>query len=147
MVVLRGTVRSFAPQVRNLLEGAMAKRAQMICAAFDAQCRFTYARRYPATVNTLAAADIARRAAVTAGGTDRLTTHLPPSMGAEDFAFMLERKPGAYVWIGNGSGDDGRNLHSPRYDFNDDVLPHGVRFWVRLAELATHQTIAGEDPS
>lgn len=139
-VVLRGTVRSFKPQVRDLLEAAMSKRAKMICGAFDANCSFAYTRRYPATINAQAAAEIACRAAEAAG---TLASDLPPSMGAEDFAFMLERRAGAYVWIGNGSDRDGQNLHSPRYDFNDNVLPHGVRFWIRLAEAATHQTRVG----
>ncbi len=63
-------------------------------------------------------------------------------MAAEDFAFMLEHKPGAYIWIGNGPDSDGRNLHSPHYDVNDEALPHGVRYWVRLAESACDQTAA-----
>jgi hippurate hydrolase len=136
-LVLRGTVRSFQPQVRDLLEAKMAQRAEMICAAFDARCRFTYTRRYPATINSLAEAETARLAALSSAGADNVFTDRPPSMGAEDFAFMLEQKPGAYVWIGNGPDAGGRNLHSPHYDFNDAVLPHGVRYWVRLAETAT----------
>jgi hippurate hydrolase len=60
-------------------------------------------------------------------------------MAAEDFAFMLEQKPGAYIWMGNGSEDGGRNLHSPHYDFNDEVLPHGIRYWVMLAQSACDQ--------
>jgi metal-dependent amidase/aminoacylase/carboxypeptidase family protein len=60
----------------------------------------------------------------------------PQSMGAEDFAFMLEKKPGAYIWIGNGSDADGRNLHSPHYDFNDEAIPHGIQYWLKLAEFA-----------
>jgi hippurate hydrolase len=135
-LVLRGTVRSFQPHVRDLLEAKMARRAELICAAFDARCTFTYSRRYPATINSLAEAEIARQAAISTAGGDKVHTDLPPSMGAEDFAFMLEHKPGAYVWIGNGSDADGRNLHSPHYDFNDAVLPHGVHYWLRLAEIA-----------
>ncbi len=135
-LVLRGTVRSLRPEVRDLLQAKMEKRAEMICGAFDATCRLTYTRRYPATINTPAEAETAQIAATLAAGADRVVTDRAPSMAAEDFAFMLEQKPGAYVWIGNGSDAAGRNLHSPRYDFNDAALAPGVRFWVRLAETA-----------
>lgn len=135
-VALRGTVRSFDPAVRDLLEAKMARRAEMICAAFDASCQFTYTRRYPATINSAREAATARLAALEAAGADNVVTDRPPSMGAEDFAFMLEHKPGAYVWIGNGPDGNGRILHNPRYDFNDATLPHGVRFWVKLAEVS-----------
>ena len=135
-VALRGTARSFNPAVRDLLEAKMARRAEMICAAFDATCQFTYTRRYPATINSAQEAATARLAAVAASGADAVVTDRPPSMGAEDFAFMLERKPGAYIWIGNGPDANGRILHSPRYDFNDAALPHGVRYWVKLAEAS-----------
>lgn len=136
-LVLRGTVRSFRPEVRDLLEAKMAKRAELICAAYDASCSFTYKRCYPATINSLREAETARRAALLSAGVDNVFTDRPPSMAAEDFAFMLEERPGAYVWIGNGSDQGGRNLHSPNYDFNDALLPHGVRYWVGLAQAAT----------
>ena len=140
-LLLRGTVRSFDPQVRNLLEAKMAQRAVKICGAFDATCRFTYTRRYPTTINSAAEAETARRAATIAAGRERVVTDRPPSMGAEDFAFMLEQRPGAYIWIGNGPDADGRNLHSPHYDFNDAALPHGMRYWVRLAETACAEAV------
>jgi metal-dependent amidase/aminoacylase/carboxypeptidase family protein len=69
-------------------------------------------------------------------GADHVRTDLAPSMGAEDFAFMLEHKPGCYVWVGNGPTDGGRLLHNPRYDFNDDILPIGVAYWGELVERA-----------
>ncbi len=138
-LVLRGTVRSFDLKVRDLLETKMAQRAERICAAFDATCHFTYTRRYPPTINSAVEAQTARRVATLAAGQERVVIDRPPSMAAEDFAFMLEQKPGAYIWIGNGSEDGGRNLHSPHYDFNDDVLPHGIRYWVRLAQSAADQ--------
>ncbi len=141
-LVLRGTVRSFDPKVRDLLETKMAQRAERICAAFDAGCHFNYTRRYPATINSAEEAQTARRAATLAAGHERVVTDRPPSMAAEDFAFMLEQKPGAYIWIGNGPDNDGRNLHSPHYDVNDEALPHGIRYWVRLAESACDQTAA-----
>lgn len=132
-VALRGTVRSFQPHVRDLLEEKMAKRAEMICGAFDATCRFTYMRRYPATINTASEAETARLAAAAAVGDSAVVTDRAPSMAAEDFAFMLEQRPGAYVWLGNGPDENGRVLHSPHYDFNDAALPHGVRYWVEVA--------------
>jgi amidohydrolase len=138
-LVLRGTVRSFDPKVRDLLETKMAQRAERICAAFDAVCHFTYTRRYPATINSAAEAQTAQRVATLAAGHERVVTDRAPSMAAEDFAFMLEQKPGAYIWMGNGSEDGGRNLHSPHYDFNDEVLPHGIRYWVMLAQSACDQ--------
>lgn len=141
-LVLRGTVRSFDPKLRDLLEAKMTQRAEMICAAFDAGCRFTYTRRYPATINSATEAETARRAAARVAGQERVVTDRPPSMAAEDFAFMLEQKPGAYIWMGNGPDDDGRNLHSPHYDFNDAVLPHGIRYWVRLAETTSVEAAA-----
>jgi hippurate hydrolase len=67
-------------------------------------------------------------------GADKVHTDLPPTMGAEDFAFMLQKRPGAYAWIGNGPGDGGCILHNPHYDFNDDILPLGASYWVRLVE-------------
>ena len=135
-VTLRGTVRSFSPTVRDLLEAKMARRAELVCASFDATCRFTYNRNYPATINTPAETEIARGAALAAAGSERLHLGLAPSMGAEDFAFMLEKVPGAYLWIGNGPETEGRNLHSARYNFNDDILADGVRLWVSLATTA-----------
>ena len=96
----------------------------------------TYERRYPPTLNAAAETEIAAAAAASIVGASNVTRELLPSMGAEDFAFFLERKPGAYIWIGNGTGETGGMLHSPHYDFNDAVLPLGASYWVRLAESA-----------
>jgi amidohydrolase len=131
-VTLRGTVRTLDPAARDMIEARMAERADLISRAFGARAHFHYQRRYPATINTAAEAEQARLAAAeTAAGA--VLTDLAPSMGSEDFSYMLEEKPGAYIWIGNGPAEDGRNLHSPRYDFNDAILPVGVEYWVRLA--------------
>jgi len=135
-VVLRGTTRSFDPAVRDLLEAQMAIRAEHLCRAFGATCRFTYTRRYPATINTAAEADVAASVAARAVGASEVTIDPPPSMGAEDFAFLLEQRPGAYVWLGNGPDTDGHQLHSPHYDFDDAAIPHGIRYWVELARGA-----------
>ena len=132
-VTLRGTVRTLRPETRDMIEKRMAERADLISRAFGARAQFHYQRRYPATINTAAEAETARLAAAETGLSDAVLTDLAPSMASEDFSYMLQEKPGAYIWIGNGPAEDGRNLHSPRYNFNDDVLPIGVEYWVRLA--------------
>jgi hippurate hydrolase len=93
-------------------------------------------RGYPATINSADETEIAARAAGRAVGEDNVAADWPPQMGAEDFAYMLEKRPGCYIWLGNGeSGEAGGNsLHSPTYDFNDAAIPHGVAYWTRLVE-------------
>jgi len=135
-VTLRGTVRTLRPETRDMIEQRMGERAELICRAFGAKAQFHYLRRYPATINSRAEARIAQQAA-TETGTDRtVITDLAPSMASEDFSYMLNEKPGAYIWLGNGPAENGRNLHSPRYDFNDAILPVGVEYWVKLARRA-----------
>jgi len=131
-VTLRGTVRTLRPETRDMIEQRMRERAEHICRAFGAKAHFHYLRRYPATINTAAEAETARLTAADTGDAAVLT-ELAPSMASEDFSYMLHEKPGAYIWLGNGPAEDGHNLHSPRYDFNDAVLPTGVEYWVRLA--------------
>lgn len=132
-VILRGTVRSLRPQTRDLLQSEMAHRAGCVAEAFHATAELTYQRRYPAVENDPIAAEIARQAAAAVLGPTAVETALPPSMASEDFAFMLQKVPGAYLWIGNGSAEGGRNLHSPNYDFNDAILPIGVQVLVEAA--------------
>jgi hippurate hydrolase len=133
-VVLRGTTRSFDPAVRDALEPAIRRVAEGACAALGAAMELRYERRYPPTVNSAAETELA--AAVAAGlvGADKVRRDLLPSMGAEDFACFLEKKPGAYIWIGNGAAADRAMLHNPHYDFNDEILPLGASYWARLAE-------------
>jgi hippurate hydrolase len=135
-VTLRGTVGTFRPQTRDMIETRMAERADLICRAFGARARFGYQRRYPATVNTAAEAETARLAAADAAVDRAVLTDLAPSMASEDFSYMLQEKPGACVWIGNGSAEHGHNPHSPRYDFNDAVMPVGVACWINVAKRA-----------
>ncbi len=130
---LRGTVRTLRPETRDMIEAAMGQRADLMCRAFGAHARFDYQRRYPATINTLGEAETARMTAAEVAGDGAVQTDLPPSMASEDFAFMLQERPGAYIWIGAGPADDGRHLHSARYDFNDAILPVGIEYWVTLA--------------
>ena len=98
--------------------------------------RLRYERRYPPTINSPRETELAATVAALLVGNDNLKRDLLPSMAAEDFAWFLERKPDAYIWIGNGSDEGGANLHSPHYDFNDAILPLGASYWVRLAESA-----------
>jgi hippurate hydrolase len=131
-VTLRGTVRTLRPETRNMIETCMKERTDLISRAFGAHAHVTYRRRYPATINTEAEAQVSRLVAADTSASEVLI-NLAPSMAAEDFSYMLQEKPGAYVWLGSGSAENGRNLHSPRYDFNDNILPVGVEYWVRLA--------------
>ena len=133
--VLRGTTRTFRPDVQDMVERRMREIASAIATVMGVEANFRYERRYPSTVNTADATEKARRAAARVVGESAIDLDPMPSMGAEDFAFMLQKRPGAYVWIGAGPSDGGRNLHSPHYDFNDEVLPIGASYWVRLAEM------------
>ena len=133
-VVLRGTTRSFRPEVQASVEPAIRRIAEGIAAAHGARVALRYERRYPPTVNSAAEAEQAARIAAEIAGEANVDRAPVPCMGAEDFAFMLQKKPGAYVWLGNGDGAGGCMLHNPRYDFNDAILPIGASYWVRLAE-------------
>ena len=133
-VVLRGTVRSFRPEVRDALEPAIRRIAEGIAKAHNATASVWYERGYPPTVNTAEEAEIAARTAIDVVGETNVDRNPTPTMGGEDFAFMLEQKPGCYIWIGNGPGDNERVLHSPHYDFNDEILPIGASYWARLVE-------------
>ncbi len=133
-VVLRGTTRSFSPDVRDRMEPLLRRIAEGACAGCGAEVELFYERRYPPTLNAAAETEQAAAAAAAIVGESNVERHLMPSMGAEDFAFFLEKKPGAYIWIGNGTAQGGGMLHSPHYDFNDAILPLGASYWVQLAE-------------
>lgn len=128
-VTLGGTTRWFVPEVGDLIERRMGEIASSVAQAFDCTAQLRYTRRYPATINDAASASRMRSAASSMG---LQIANPEPSMASEDFAFMLEAKPGAYIWL--GAGRDGENpvLHSPRFDFNDAALPHGIGFWNAL---------------
>ncbi len=133
-VVLRGTVRSFKPDVQDLIEDRMRVIVAGIAATFDISATFHYERRYPATVNSPAETRNAIAAATLVVGPDNVETNPTPNMGSEDFAFMLQERPGCYVWLGSGRGPATHGLHNPQFDFNDDVLAIGASYWVALAE-------------
>lgn len=139
---LIGTVRCFSDAMIDLVERRMQTIAQHVAAAFDATVDFEFKRNYPPLVNhpkeTAFAADVMRAIV----GAENVDQQVEPTMGAEDFAYFLQAKPGCYVFIGNGDGAHREmghglgpcNLHNPSYDFNDDLLPIGATYWVRLAE-------------
>jgi len=131
---LTGTVRAFSHEVRAKVETTMQRVCQGIGAAHGVNVNFQFRRGYPATVNTAAEAAVCAEVARSVVGDIAVLTDQKPSMGAEDFAYFLQERPGAYVWIGNGPGEGGCMLHNPRYDFNDAVIPTGVTYWVRLVE-------------
>jgi hippurate hydrolase len=130
---LRGTARSLTAEVRELLEKRVRDVVEGTGRLYGAKVELTYTRGYPVLVNeerqTALAADVAREIA----GADKVDANCPPMMGAEDFAYMLHERPGAYIYVGNG---DSAGLHHPAYDFNDEAIPVGVSYWVRLAEAA-----------
>jgi len=135
-VVLRGTIRSFKPEVQESVERAIERLCSGIAAANGAQISVHFDHRYPPTVNSAAETAFCRDVAESIFGGERVLTDILPSMGAEDFAYMLNEKPGCYVWLGNGPGTGGCTLHNPHYDFNDELLPLGVSYWVRLVQQA-----------
>ncbi len=138
--VLRGTIRSFSAETQDLVERAIERLCAGIGSAFGAQISVSFDRCYPPTINSVAETEICRRVAREVLGTDKVRENELPSMGAEDFAYLLRERPGCYVWLGNGSGAGGCTLHNPHYDFNDEILSIGVSYWVRLVtEVLGHR--------
>jgi amidohydrolase len=135
--VIGGTVRAFSEAVQEQVERRIRRLCEGTALSHDATISVRYERRYPPTVNTAEEAALCARVAQALVGRDRVMLTPKPAMGSEDFAWMLRARPGAYVWIGNGTGTAGGCMvHNPGYDFNDAVLPVGAAFWVRLAETA-----------
>lgn len=131
-VVLRGTIRSFKPEIQETVERAIERLCSGVAAANGAQIGVVFDHRYPPTVNSAAEARFCQQVAAEVFGADKVLTDILPSMGAEDFAYMLNEKPGCYVWLGNGPGTGGCTLHNPHYDFNDELLTLGASYWVHL---------------
>ncbi|SDF58515.1 M20 aminoacylase family protein [Thalassobaculum litoreum] len=130
-MVLRGTCRVFDPDVQNSLPERITKIMDGVCATFGATAELNYIRGYPATINDPEQAEVAAGIADRVAGADRVDRAPTPMMGAEDFSYMLNQRPGAYIWAGNG---DTAGVHHPDYDFNDEALPHGASFWAQLVE-------------
>ena len=136
-VLISGTARSFSADVRDLLERRLAEVAAGIAQAGGCTAESKYLRRYPALVNSVEQTSLAVEAAAMTVGRENVDPNTPRISGAEDFAFMLEKKPGAYIMIGNGGPDEGgcHNVHSPLYDFNDRILTTGAAYWVNLVQV------------
>lgn len=132
--VLRGTVRCFSQEVRALIETRMRELAEGLCQAHGATLGWRYEHRFPPTVNWPEETKLAASAAIALLGDDKVNTDVEMVTGSEDFGYMLEEKPGCYAFIGNGPGDGGCMLHSPNFDFNDDIIPIGASYWVTLVE-------------
>ena len=138
---LQGTVRTFTLEVLDMIEARMRQIAEHTCAAQGLTCTFEFLRNYPPTINAAAEAEFAKQVMTDLVGLDQVLVQ-EPTMGAEDFAYMLQAKPGAYCFIGNGDGDHRSvghgagpcTLHNPSFDFNDALLPLGASYWVRLVE-------------
>jgi hippurate hydrolase len=143
---IRGTVRTFTTAVLDLVERRMRTIAESTCAAFEARCEFGFHRNYPPTVNHAAETEFVRKLLAEVAGQQNVDEFVP-TMGAEDFSYFLQARPGCYFLIGNGDGSHRESahglgpcsLHNPSYDFNDELIPLGATVWVRLAEkwLAT----------
>jgi hippurate hydrolase len=138
---LQGTVRTFTIEVLDMIERRMRQVAEHVCAAHDAVCEFSFHRNYPPTVNHAAEAAFARQVMADMVGAENVLAQ-EPTMGAEDFSYMLQAKPGCYFFIGNGDGTHREmghgggpcTLHNPSYDFNDDLIPLGGTIWVNMVE-------------
>jgi hippurate hydrolase len=132
-VRLTGTARSLTPEVRDLLERRLGQIVEGTARAHGGKAKLDYRRDYPVVRNHERQTAFAASIATEVAGRDRVDTAVPPMMGGEDFAFMLEERPGAFIFCGNG---DSAGLHHPAYDFNDEAIPLGVSYWVRLVETA-----------
>ena len=128
---LTGTGRSLDGRVRDLLERRMRETVQNVAAAYGATAHFTYTRHYPVTVNHAEQTDKAIEIAREVAGEGAVDVNAPPVMGGEDFSYMLEARPGAFIFMGNG---DTAGLHHPAYDFNDAAIAYGSSYWARLVE-------------
>jgi hippurate hydrolase len=133
-VKMGGCTRSFLPKVQDQIEQAMGRIVSGIAAAHGGTFDFDYRRGYPPTINTEEGVAAAAAAAMDIVGPDNVVTDTPPLMGSEDFAFMLQERPGSYIFIGNGDGEGNCMVHNPGYDFNDQIITTGVQYWTRLVE-------------
>ncbi len=128
---LLGTVRTLSPAIRDLAEARIRTIVENTCAMFGAKADITYNRGYPVTVNDAERVEFVAAVAKDVVGESAVKTNFPPEMGAEDFSYMLEKRPGAYIFLGNG---DTAGVHHPAYDFNDAATPYGVSLWAKIIE-------------
>jgi hippurate hydrolase len=130
---LRGTARSLTEEVRNLLEKRVPEIVEGTARLYGAKATAKYRRGYPVLKNHAAQTDFAAQVAGEIAGKDKVDIDMAPVMGAEDFSYMLNARPGAFIFVGNG---DSAGLHHPAYNFNDEAIPFGTSYWVKLAETA-----------
>ncbi|MEA3193346.1 MAG: hypothetical protein QOD26_1679 [Betaproteobacteria bacterium] len=135
-VQMIGTVRSFRPETRELAEKKVREISTKVAEALGATAEVTYSRGYPATVNSERESQFAARVGERIFGKGNVITDAEPTMGGEDFSYMLQARPGAYVWLGQGGGPGGCFLHNPKFDFNDEVIPLGAGYLAALVEEA-----------
>jgi amidohydrolase len=135
-VIVRGTARSFRDRTQDLIERRMGEIAQAAAALHGCSAELDYERRYVPLVNDPASTDVALDVAADLVGEEKVNRVISPVTGAEDFSFMLRKKPGAYIFLGNGVDANGKYapVHTPLYDFNDEALPFGVKYWVALVQ-------------
>ena len=131
---LSGGIRSFDDRVRSLVKSRLEALAHGVAGAFGARAEVQFGLAYPALVNSAHHTELAARVAAEIAGRERVAADFAPVLASEDFAFMLEKRPGCYVFIGNGAGDGGCAIHHASYDFNDGILTLGATYWVRLAQ-------------
>jgi hippurate hydrolase len=132
---LRGTIRTLSTVLQQQLQRDIQRMCEGLAAAYGAQVEVTFFQYYPATINTPAETTLCEAVIRETFGDERLHAHIAPNMTSEDFGFMLEERPGTYVLIGNAASEAAApSLHHPKYDFNDDIIPAGVRYWVALAQ-------------
>jgi len=130
---LSGTARSLSPQVQDVLETRVREVVEGTAKLYGAKATLTYKRDYPVTINHAGQAAFAAEIASHVVGNERVDRDVAPVMGAEDFSFMLNARPGAFIFLGNG---DSAGLHHPNYNFNDAAIPFGTSYWVKLVETA-----------
>lgn len=131
---LTGTVRTFSPEIQSLIKTRMRKIIDGVGTMFDARVTLNYRHLFPATINTATHASTVAQVATELLGYEHVVPDLTPSMGSEDFSYMLAQRPGAYFRLGQGGASEGRVLHNPHFDFNDDVIPIGCAMFVGLVE-------------
>ncbi len=142
-VLIRGTFRCFNSDIQKIIADKIAQIVKGICESFEVKAEINFNPEnpgYPVTFNAVAETELALQAAIAVVGESSVDRQPVPSMGSEDFAFMLQEKPGCYIWIGNGSSENSCLLHNPHYDFNDEILVTGASYWVKLVDVVLGQS-------